>query len=65
MDRRWLAGNLDSDNETSAPVPLWIRNESRRKRIRLKRVFSCQLSCDRFDLFGFQFPSLAFSFGFL
>jgi hypothetical protein len=38
-DLRWLAGNLDNGSETSAPVPLWIRSESRRKRIRLRRVW--------------------------
>jgi hypothetical protein len=38
-DLRWLAGNLDNGSETSAPVVLWIRSESRRKRIRLRRVW--------------------------
>jgi hypothetical protein len=62
---RWLAGNLDSDSETSAPVLPLIRSESRRRRIRLKKVFLCPLLCDRSDLFPFQFLSLAVSFGFL
>jgi hypothetical protein len=36
-DLRWIADNLDSDSETSSPVLRWIRSESRRKRIRLRR----------------------------
>jgi hypothetical protein len=39
MGLRWIAGNLDSDSEASSPVLLWIRSESRRKRIRLRRVW--------------------------
>ena len=39
MDLRWIAGNLDSDNEPSQPVLRWIRSESRRKRIRLRRAW--------------------------
>jgi hypothetical protein len=38
MDLRWIAGNLDSDSEASRPVLGWIGSESRRKRIRLRRV---------------------------
>jgi hypothetical protein len=38
-DRRWIAGNLDNDSEASSPVLRWIRSESHRKRIRLRRVW--------------------------
>jgi hypothetical protein len=38
MARHWLAGNPDSDSAASRSVQPWIRSESRRKRIRLKRV---------------------------
>jgi hypothetical protein len=37
--RGWIAGNLDSDSAASEPVLLRIRSESRRKRIRLRRVW--------------------------
>ena len=36
---RWIAGNPGNDSESSSLVQLWIRNESRRKRIRLRRVW--------------------------
>jgi hypothetical protein len=39
MDLRWLAGNLDSDSEALEPARLWLDNESRHKRIRLRTVY--------------------------
>jgi hypothetical protein len=38
-DLRWIADNLDSGSEASSPVLLWIRSESRRTRIRLRKVW--------------------------